>query len=51
VHWAYAKKAEVKVPSLDAWESSYREKAIPFPTPEVKGNAVIAEQQRKSAAG
>jgi integrase len=51
VHWAYAKKAEVKVPSLDAWESSFREKAISFPTPQVKGSTTVSEDERKSAVG
>ena len=47
VHAAYAKKAEVKVPSLDAWESSYREKTIPFPIPGVNGNTDICREDRQ----
>ena len=30
VHRAYAKRAQVKVPSLDAWEKEMREKVVPF---------------------
>ena len=50
VHAAYAKKAEVKVPSLDAWESSYREKAIPFPNVEVKAKATGPIDDQKLAS-
>jgi integrase len=49
VHWAYAKKAEVKVPSLDAWESSYLEKTVPFPAPKPDQTDAIQQSQERAA--